>query len=125
MIGTHDIAAFRSAADDRTTTVRTITEVKVSESPSDARLLFFDVYGDGFLHNTVRIIVGTLVDVARGRLEPGAVGRAFASLDRQDLGQTAPAKGLCLERVTLDVDLDSAPMWPKAGEWTSEGAKRL
>jgi tRNA pseudouridine38-40 synthase len=124
LIGSHDFAAFRSAADERTTTVRTITDVSVSKPDHDARLVYVDVRGDGFLHNMVRIIVGTLVDVARGRLPPGAMARAFVSLDRRDLGVTAPAKGLCLQRVTLDCDVDGSAIWPDPGVWPSDGAKR-
>lgn len=124
LIGTHDFAAFRSAADERTTTVRTITDISVSEPDRDARLVHIDVRGDGFLHNMVRIIVGTLVDVARGRLAPGAMARAFASLDRRDLGITAPAKGLCLQRVTLECDLEGSAIWPDPGVWSADGAKR-
>ncbi len=52
-----------------------------------------------FLHNFVRILVGTLIDVGRGRLTPEDVDRALASRDRCLAGPTAPPHGLCLERV--------------------------
>ncbi|NWG74749.1 MAG: tRNA pseudouridine(38-40) synthase TruA, partial [Rubrivivax sp.] len=88
LVGTHDFAAFRSSADERTSTRRTISAVAVRESDRDGRLVHIDVHGDGFLHNMVRIIAGTLVDVARHRLEPGAIARALVSMKRSDLGIT-------------------------------------
>jgi tRNA pseudouridine38-40 synthase len=99
--GTHDFAAFRNAADQREITVRTLFSVTVRASAEDPRLVFVDVRGDGFLYNMVRILVGTIVDVARGRLQPGAVARALASKDRRDAGITAPADGLVLERYEI------------------------
>jgi tRNA pseudouridine38-40 synthase len=109
-VGTHDFAAFRSSSDPREVTVRTLRSVAIIEDASDPRLLFVDVVGDAFMHNMVRILVGTLVDVARGRLAVGAVSRALASRDRRDAGITAPPDGLCLERVFLPDEGASA--WP-------------
>lgn len=100
-VGTHDFAAFRSSADERATTLRTLHEVTVSEDAADPRLWSIVVRGDAFLHHMVRILAGTIVDVARGRLAPGAVARALASRDRRDAGITAPPDGLILEHVTL------------------------
>lgn len=109
-VGTHDFAAFRSSADPRTNTVRTLRAVEVSVDPSDPRVVRVDVEGDAFLHNMVRILVGTLVDVGRGGLPPGAIARALASLDRRDAGITAPGEGLYLEEVML-ADEGTDP-WP-------------
>jgi tRNA pseudouridine38-40 synthase len=58
----------------------------------------------------VRILVGTLADVARGRLREGAIARALASRDRRDAGITAPGEGLYLEHVILDDEGTEA--WP-------------
>jgi tRNA pseudouridine38-40 synthase len=113
-IGTHDFAAFRSSADERTSTTRTIGRLDVSVDACDARLLRLTVEGDGFLHNMVRILAGTLVDVGRGHLEPGAFARGLASHDRRDLGQTAPPGGLCLDEIRLDDEGSDA--WPAPGE---------
>jgi tRNA pseudouridine38-40 synthase len=108
-LGEHDFAAFASAQDERKSTVRRIVSVGVT--PVADRVVAIDVAGDGFLHRMVRILVGTVVDVARGRLAPGAVARALGSRDRRDAGITAPPDGLYLEEVTL-CDEPLAERWP-------------
>jgi tRNA pseudouridine38-40 synthase len=97
-IGTHDFVAFASAQDERENTTRTILATEVARAGDT---VVADVTGTGFLHRMMRILVGTAVDVARGRLDPGAVARALASRDRDDAGITAPPDGLCLEHVEL------------------------
>ncbi len=101
LLGTHDFVAFRGAADLRKGTVRTIESARWWGPEEAPRSLLFEVRGDRFMYRMVRIIVGTLVDVGRGRVQPGAVRRAIASGRRDDLGMTAPPDGLCLERVHL------------------------
>lgn len=106
LVGTHDFAGFASARDQRENTERTM-EVAGAQwlgSPASGdtpKVIAIDITGDGFLHNMVRIIVGTAVDVALGRLDRGAFRRALASKKRDDLGQTAPPDGLYLERLEL------------------------
>jgi tRNA pseudouridine38-40 synthase len=101
MVGEHDFAAFRSSKDPRTHTIRHLHAVDVVPSRGDPRCVDIIVRGDRFLYNMVRIIAGSLVDVARGKLAPGAAARAILSGERSDLGMTAPAHGLCLEHVEL------------------------
>ncbi|MBQ6173134.1 MAG: tRNA pseudouridine(38-40) synthase TruA [Clostridia bacterium] len=96
LLGTHDFAAFQAAGGTAKTTVRTITEAQLSR---DGDRFGFTVYGNAFLYNMVRIIVGTLIEIGHGKREPDAFRRAFASLDRLDLGVTAPPHGLELTRV--------------------------
>lgn len=110
LVGEHDFAAFRSSSDERVNTVRTMEQVCVEHLAGDSRVLAIDVVGSGFMHNMVRIIVGTLLDVARGKLAPGAIGRAIASGTRADLGMTAPAHGLYLENIEHTLALESP--WP-------------
>jgi tRNA pseudouridine38-40 synthase len=102
LIGVHDFCAFRAAADEREDTVRNIVRAEVRTTGGDARRLEIEIEGDRFLYRMVRIISGTLVDVGRGRLSPGAVARALKSGSREDLGMTAPAEGLYLDHVVLD-----------------------
>jgi tRNA pseudouridine38-40 synthase len=108
-VGTHDFAAFRSSQDERENTVRVVADVAVEVEARDPRLVSVVVDGSAFLHNMVRILVGTIVDVGLGRRAPGAVARALASRDRRDAGTTAPPDGLCLEEVRLTD--------PGVGEW--------
>ncbi|MCL4425811.1 MAG: tRNA pseudouridine(38-40) synthase TruA [Firmicutes bacterium] len=63
------------------------------------QLLHFIVRADGFLYNMVRIVVGTLLDVGRGRLQPEDMEDILQSRDRSRAGATVPAQGLFLERV--------------------------
>jgi tRNA pseudouridine38-40 synthase len=70
------------------------------------------VTGSGFMHNMVRIIVGTLVDVARKRLSPGAVERALRDGDRRSCGVTAPSDGLLLETIDLNPSVKLEATWP-------------
>jgi tRNA pseudouridine38-40 synthase len=109
--GTHDFAAFRSSGDARATTVRTLRRVDV-ERENDPRVVAVVVEGDAFLYNMVRILVGTLVDVARGRLPPGAVARALEARDRRTAGTTAPAHGLVLEHVDVLLPEGAGEPWP-------------
>jgi tRNA pseudouridine38-40 synthase len=110
LLGTHDFRAFRTSTDPRTDTVRTIFRADVRPDRDDTRVVHVEIEGDRFLHRMVRIIVGALVDVGRGRLEPGAVRNALSTLDRSSLGVTAPADGLCL--VVLDLDDEGSDKWP-------------
>jgi tRNA pseudouridine38-40 synthase len=113
LVGTHDFAAFRRAADERVDTVRTIVRAEVAE---EGPLLRVTVEGTGFLYNMVRIIVGTVVEVGAGRKREGALARAIASGQRADLGLTAPPQGLCLERVFLPTDDDLPLAWLGIGK---------
>ena len=110
LIGEHDFAAFRSSADQRADTVRTILRAELRQVTHDARLLELVVQGNRFMHRMIRIIAGTVVDVGRGRLPSGACARAIGSRLRTDLGMTAPADGLYLDSIELD-DAGQDP-WP-------------
>lgn len=110
--GTHDFASFRSSGDERATTVRTLTRVEV-ERDADPRVVAVVVEGNAFLYNMVRILVGTMADVARGRLPAGAMARALEARDRRVAGTTAPAHGLVLERVEADVPAEAGEPWPR------------
>jgi tRNA pseudouridine38-40 synthase len=96
LVGEHDFRAFRAADCERRTTRRLIRRVEVDRQGA---LLTFDVEATAFLKNMVRIIVGTLVDVGRGKLPPEAVARMLETGDRAAGGMTAPAQGLTLLRV--------------------------
>lgn len=111
LVGRHDFAAFRTSSDERKETTRTLTRVSVERESE--RVVAIVVEGDAFLHNMVRIIAGTLVDVGRGQLEEGAVLRAFESRERAHLGPTAPPEGLTLEHVDLELPEGTGVPWPR------------
>jgi tRNA pseudouridine38-40 synthase len=96
LVGEHDFAAFCATPPLRGTTNRTVTALSVDRTGD-----FVDVWitADSFLHQMVRIVVGTLVDVGRGKLESRAIGEILASRSRERAGFTAPPHGLYLERV--------------------------
>lgn len=110
IVGTHDFAAFRAAGDERDETVRTIYSVELMQL--DARRWSIGIEGNAFLYNMVRILAGTLVDVGRGHLDEGTMGRALAGRDRALAGQTAPAHGLTLESIELEMPEGSGERWP-------------
>jgi tRNA pseudouridine38-40 synthase len=116
IVGTHDFRAFRSAHDPRLDTIRTIrrAEAVVRDGAGhDARVLELVFEGNAFLYNMVRILTGTLVDVARGQREAGSVAKALASGLRSDAGMTAPAVGLTLEHVELELPGETGAPWPQ------------
>jgi tRNA pseudouridine38-40 synthase len=110
LVGEHDFAGFRGAADEREETVRRLFRVELRRARSDDRILEIVVEGDRFLYRMVRIIAGTLVDVGRGRLPSDVTRRALASKSRSELGVTAPPAGLYLDEIVLDTEVTES--WP-------------
>ena len=99
-VGTHDFAAFCGAGSDvQGTTERTIHSCTVTRQGD---LVLFTVEGDGFLYNMVRIMVGTLLEMAAGRLAADSLPTIIEGRDRTAAGPTAPAQALCLEQVFYD-----------------------
>lgn len=96
LVGTKDFKSFASAADQRQSSVRTILRCEVTcENP----WIYIGVQADGFLYNMVRNIVGTLVEVGRGRWQPKDIDGILAARDRAAAGPIAPASGLCLMQI--------------------------
>jgi tRNA pseudouridine38-40 synthase len=96
LLGTHDFSAFRAANCEATVTLRTLHWVSLTAS---ADVIQFDVEGRSFLKYMVRNIVGTLVEVGRGRQPVAWVAEVLASRDRTRAGPTAPPQGLVLVEV--------------------------
>ena len=93
--GTHDFSAFCANKKMKKSTVRTINSFTVEPVGAELR---FTVTGNGFLHNMVRILVGTLVEVGRGERAEGSIPTLFGA-KREQAGFLAPGKGLCLMEV--------------------------
>ena len=94
--GMHDFAAFQASGGTARTTVRTVEHAGLK---SDGPVLTLTVSGNAFLYNMVRIIAGTLAEIGLHKREVDSFARAFVSLDRLDLGMTAPPCGLELTEV--------------------------
>ena len=95
LCGEHDFSAFCGNAKIKKSTVRYIRSIEITRAGAEVRLRFT---GNGFLHNMVRILVGTLVEVGRGERSADSIPELFGS-KRAEAGFLAPAKGLCLEEV--------------------------
>ena len=93
LIGTHDFVGFATSADQRDNTVRTVWRCDVAQTGPD---VIVTVRGDGFLYNMVRNIVGTLIEIGRGRWGPDRIDTVLSTLDRRQAGPTAPPDGLTL-----------------------------
>ena len=95
LLGEHDFSAFCGNAKMKKSTVRFLRSIQIRSEGPELRLYFT---GNGFLHNMVRILVGTLVEVGRGQRDPESVSALFGG-KRSEAGFLAPPQGLCLEEV--------------------------
>jgi tRNA pseudouridine38-40 synthase len=100
LIGKHDFNSFRSVACQAKSSIKTLDALTVSRSGEE---LAIDVAARSFLHNQVRILVGTLQLVGRGQWSKSDVESALAARDRTRAGPTAPPQGLCLMAVRYDL----------------------
>ncbi|MBQ4071397.1 MAG: tRNA pseudouridine(38-40) synthase TruA [Clostridia bacterium] len=96
IVGKQDFASFMAEGSDVADTVRTVEYLTVDRRGDYVEMR---VCADGFLYNMVRIIVGTLIDVALGRITSEDVGRIIESKNRAEAGMTAPPDGLYLNKV--------------------------
>lgn len=105
-VGSHDFAAFRASNCVARTTVRRIDSVQITR---EGARITIDVTGGGFLKNMVRVMVGTLVDIGKGRFAPSDIDRLLQGGTRKEAGSTAPACGLCLMEVMYPDEFISPP----------------
>ena len=96
LIGEHDFNSFCAAAAVVETTVRTVYDVTVEAQGDD---IVIRVSGNGFLYNMVRIIVGTLVEVGLGKIEPNEIPKIIEEGKREKAGKTLQPNGLYLVKV--------------------------
>ena len=94
--GKHDFCSYMAQGSKIVDTVR---EVKYAEVYREGDFIVFKVAADGFLYNMVRIMTGTLLLVAQGKINPCDIDKITDSRDRKNAGSTAPACGLYLNRV--------------------------
>ena len=105
LLGEHDFASFCRRAPGRTT-VRRLDAVTVARRGGEIAVA---LRGPAFCHQQVRSIVGCLVEVGRGRREPGWMAEVLAACDRAAAARVAPPHGLVLERVSY------GRQWPAGG----------
>lgn len=97
--GTHDFGAFCTNRQKKKSAVRTIDKIEIQKEQEKVTI---SITGNGFLHNMVRIIVGTLTEVGTKKRRPEAVVEILESRKRENAGITMPAKGLTLWSVEYE-----------------------
>ena len=96
LTGTHDFTSFAHITGDNISPVRHIERIDIIE---DREFIYFDFIGKSFLRNMIRIIVGTLLDIARREWDSYKIKEILDARDRGRAGPTAPSKGLFLMQV--------------------------
>ncbi len=96
IVGCHDFSAFRAGTCAAKSPVRTVREACWR---FEGDFWHFEITANAFLQHMVRILVGTLLEVGRGRRQAESLADILASRDRRQAGKTAPPHGLCLVEV--------------------------
>jgi tRNA pseudouridine38-40 synthase len=107
LVGKHDFSAFAAGEEDHSRVRRLIdleiTQGKIALYPGvkerQAAALVFRVKANGFLRKMVRLMIGTLLEVGRGKISPDQVKQILKSKDNQLSGAAAPARGLILNKI--------------------------
>jgi tRNA pseudouridine38-40 synthase len=107
LIGTHDFTSYETSGSPRLTTVRTVIDLVVERRQTELTdRIIIEVEADGFLYNMVRNIVGTLVDVGKGKQPTNWPAEVLELRNRTKAGMTAPPQGLFLVGVEYGEILD-------------------
>jgi tRNA pseudouridine38-40 synthase len=96
LLGKHNFKSFQASGSKERDPVRTIKKLRILR---ERERIIFEIEADGFLYNMVRNIVGTLIEIGRGRFPAGSLKRILLAQDRRLAGPTAAAKGLSLLKV--------------------------
>lgn len=96
LLGRHDFSGFCASAGKKKNPLKKIKRISVKKQ---GHRVYIDIEADGFLYNMVRNIVGTLIEIGRGKFPKGSMKKILSIRDRRLAGPTAPARGLCLMRV--------------------------
>ncbi len=121
LMGYHNFDAFRSSACTASNPIRTLKTATVSHAdldpgsaaiknndlacetiPCEGKIIKLNFSAQAFLHNQVRIMVGTIVQIGLGKLDVNCIGRALQTGSRKDAGITAPPDGLYFVKVLYD-----------------------
>ena len=95
-VGVHDFTAFASDIKSVKNPVRNVEELSINP---EGAFIHFDFKANAFLHGMIRTIVGTLLNVGRGKFTSEEVKDILESKDRAKAGTLAPPQGLCLMEV--------------------------
>lgn len=96
LLGRHDFNAFRSIHCQSKNSIRSIDSISIKKKQ---QLISIRIKGKSFLHNQIRIIVGSIVMVGEGKWNINYIKSVLESKDRKIAGPTAPAHGLYLEKI--------------------------
>ena len=96
LLGRHNFKSFRARDKRHRSSITNIRRIAITRKKKH---IYIDIEANGFLYNMVRIIVGTLIDIGRGKLKKGDMEKILKAKNRVLAGPTAPAKGLCLMEV--------------------------
>ncbi len=94
--GEHDFRSFTSNKRTKKSTVREIYSIDILIKGTEISIVY---KGNGFLHNMVRILTGTLLEVGRGNIKSKDINKIIEAKDRSKAGATMPPRGLCLMEV--------------------------
>ena len=97
LIGEHDFSSFRSVGTPTRTAVRRVIRAEWKRGRDG--IIRFEIEANGFLKQMVRAIIGTLVEIGKGRMKAADLRKIMNSKDRKKAGPTAPAQGLFLKEV--------------------------
>ena len=103
LLGTHDFSSFEKTGADNKTSICTVT--RAAWTAEDENHLLFDITADRFLRNMVRAIVGTLLDVGRGKIFADDIAGLLEKKDRSAAGQSVPGEPLMLCGITYPYEL--------------------
>ncbi len=103
LLGRHDFSAFRAAACQAKSAVRTLDRLEVSRQGDEVVIV---AEARSFLHHQIRNLAGTLLEVGQGKRGVDWPRRVLEGADRTRAGQTAPAEGLCFSFVRYEQEPD-------------------
>jgi tRNA pseudouridine38-40 synthase len=96
LLGRHNFVSFAASGGKARDPLKDIKRINLSDR---GHYINIEIEADGFLYNMVRNIVGTLIEIGRGRFPAGSMRKILEGRDRKLGGATAPARGLCLVKV--------------------------
>jgi tRNA pseudouridine38-40 synthase len=101
LIGVHDFSSFCSSSDNSSSRIRRMRSIRVTRT---GNTITIDITANAFLHNMIRIIAGTLLELYKNEEPPEAMKRVLDARDRLEAGPTIAARGLVFKRVYYDIE---------------------